>query len=171
MQPVTHHFPAVGNATVPSNVRAGRSVEQNTVSADSQSFDTVLLSPQAQALVDEASAGPGKSGQSPAHEARQILALDPDQGGKPFGRIVSQVARGLLSLVDVAAAANPVTGAEEEAPDTPADTAADSAAGSGVEDTASTATPAGSGEASIDPEAAVAAALSGFLSDEPGTVV
>ena len=51
-------------------------------------------------------APPGKSAHSTAARARQILALQTEESGterQPFGRTVSQVARGLLSLEDIVA--------------------------------------------------------------------
>jgi len=80
--------------------------------------DKIDLSPAASRLT-----GAEKSSQSTANRARAILEASPELAEQPFGRIVSQVARGLLSLEDVIAKAledgedaTQVDGGEETSP-------------------------------------------------------
>ncbi len=89
----------------------------------------------------EGDTGPGKSGKSTAHVARQLIAegltgfagLADGVGGKqPFGQIVSQVARGILTL-DGAREAAAAAAAEAEAAAAAAAAAAEAAAEEGGE--------------------------------------
>ncbi len=72
--------------------------------------DQITLSPAAKAFLE--GAGPGKSGNSPAHAARALIAENPGLAGMSFGKIVS----GLNHGVDFTAAAAPT----DEGSDIPA---------------------------------------------------
>jgi len=97
----------------PSSPRAAA-----TEPTDGTVGDKIDLSPAARRLT-----GAEKSNQSTANRARAILEASPQLAEQPFGRIVSQVARGLLSLEDVIAKApedgedaTQVDGGEETSP-------------------------------------------------------
>lgn len=129
----------------------------------------------AQVASTETHEGPGKSGHSTAAEARRILAVQSAGDGvdrQPFGRTVSQVAHGLLSLANVLAAQTVV----DESGEAPADTGDGATAGAdaagGTETTAGTDDPEGGETATIeapvvtaDADAALADALVDLVSD------
>jgi hypothetical protein len=70
------------------------------ISSGVRPADRVDLSPAAQAMLDGSvdSAGPGKSGLSPAHRARALIASQPDLANMSFGMVVSGLVHGTLSL-------------------------------------------------------------------------
>ena len=75
-------------------------VDGQGVSSGARPADRVDLSPAARAMLEGSgdSAGPGKSGLSPAHRARALIAAQPELANMPFGKVVSGLIHGTLSL-------------------------------------------------------------------------
>lgn len=103
-----------------TTVNTGQSVPTTDTETGSRTLsDQIELSPEAVRFLESgdkprgpqhrgpfAAAGHGnpsseKAGHSTAAQARAIIEADPTLGEQPFGQIVSQVARGVLSLADV----------------------------------------------------------------------
>jgi hypothetical protein len=68
-------------------------VESTTTTGSTAVTDEVTLSPEAKEFI--ANSGPGKSGHSPAHQARAMIAGNPELAGMSFGQIVSGINHGV----------------------------------------------------------------------------
>lgn len=97
--PINSPFTAKGHARTENHVRPGQAAGAAQIPAgDGDAAFEISLS---QAAQDAAATGPGRSAESPAHQARAFLAERAAGGGSdtdetvPFGQIVSRIARGL----------------------------------------------------------------------------
>ena len=125
MNPIHGVHPGQGNPQILAAQAAAAATppapQPATTNAASMPTDQVQVSAQAQqAAVSAQSFQPaGGPAHGTAHQARAIMQLDPELASQPVGRIVSQVARGMLSLADVTAAqAQAAVGAETAPPET-----------------------------------------------------
>ncbi|MGB0748522.1 MAG: hypothetical protein ACPGO3_07225 [Magnetospiraceae bacterium] len=87
------HAAAAASVTKPGqgHHKSPNAVESSTASETTEAVD-LDLSAAAQSVLEE-SGRPGKSGQSPAHLARQAIAQYGELAAQPFGQIVSLIAR------------------------------------------------------------------------------
>lgn len=118
--------PVHGNILPAQGQQTHRAAETTTVKAETtvsttdtetasrKLTDEIQLSPEAVRFLDSGDKprgpqhsgsfsppGHAKAGHSTAAQARAIIEADPTLSEQPFGQIVSQVARGVLSLADV----------------------------------------------------------------------
>lgn len=137
-----------------AGAKAAKGLEPSTALSGETAVTTQMLSsdePDAAAV--ELPAGPGKSGSSPAMQARAYLAANPDHSGVRFGQIVSSIARG----IDPGAPDDGAADGEEPVVD--AATGDDPATAPVVDDPQIEAAPAGDETtdplAALDPDAAL----------------
>lgn len=113
---------AAGGAVVTGEVRA---ISKGSLSAPltpETAFNTHVIGSEGESGDAEVTEGGHGRGNSPAHIARQLIAEGltgaAASGHQPFGQIVSQIARGVLTLEGARAAAAP---AETDGSENPAD--------------------------------------------------